>query len=44
MTKEVDSRPAIVEWAAWGVKNNAHFNYTEGSQRMLLDYGVAPRF
>ena len=34
MTTPIDARPAIVAWGAWGVKNNAHFTYTEGAQRM----------
>ena len=29
-----DTRQNIVAWAKWGVANKAHFNYTEGPQRM----------
>lgn len=30
----IDAREAIVDWAKWAHVNNAHFNYTEGPQRM----------
>lgn len=36
-----DSRSLIVDWANWGVANKAHFNYSEGADRMN-EIGVWP--
>jgi len=37
-------KPAIVEWAKWAVANKAHFNYTEGAQRMTAIGVFPPKF
>jgi len=39
-----DCRQAIVQWAEWGVANHAHFNYTEGPQRMSALGVYPPKF
>lgn len=37
-------KPAIVEWAKWAVASKAHFNYTEGAQRMTAIGVFPPKF
>jgi hypothetical protein len=39
-----DARQAIVEWAQWAHANNAHFNYTEGPERMSAIGVWPPKF
>lgn len=39
-----DCRQAIVQWAEWSVANHAHFNYTEGPQRMSALGVYPPKF
>jgi len=39
-----DTRNAIVEWAKWAHDNKAHFNYTEGPERMSAIGVYLPKF
>ena len=39
-----DTRNAIVEWAKWAHDNKAHFNYTEGPERMSAIGVYPPKF